>query len=290
MTFWATFEAVVNVNARVVSVDIDLADGGVDFTAFKRAVEQYKPKAAVVAHLYGWGSAKLYEIRAYCKSKEVFLVEDGAQCFGVEFNGNSIYKNSLIATTSFYPAKVLGAAGDGGAVFTNTSSLAEKVRQLGNHGRTTQYGYGSTGWNSRLDSLQAAFLNIAIQYLPQRLASRRDAIDYYNRILPSLGIKQMMAPKVYRENGYCNVCLIEDQPLKNTIESALTSHGIGFGNIYPGALSDQRGAVGHLHAHVGGENAQQFCSSVINLPLFPYMTQDELEEVANILRSLNIKE
>ena len=180
MTFWATFEAVINVGASPVTVDCDMADGGVDFAAFKQAIQIFKPKAAVIAHLYGWASAALDQIRSVCKENGVSLIEDGAQCFGVEFNGESIYKNALISTTSFYPAKVLGGAGDGGAVFTADEALAEKVRQLGNHGRTTHYGYGAVGWNSRLDSLQAAFLNVALDYLPQRVAARRRAVAFYN--------------------------------------------------------------------------------------------------------------
>lgn len=290
MTFWATFEAVVNVGASPVTVDIDLTDGGIDLEMFKQAAVKFKPKAAVIAHLYGWASAKLEEIRIYCKDQGVFLVEDGAQCFGAEYNGESIFKKALVSTTSFYPAKVLGAAGDGGAVFTNDAVLAEKVRQLGNHGRTTHYGYGAIGWNSRLDSLQAAFLNLSLNYLPQRLASRREAVTYYNNILPSFGLRQIKAPGIFLENGYCNVCFIEDSSLKSKLETALKANGIGFGNIYPGAMSDQPGAVGFLHAHVGGDSAQRLCRSVLNLPLFPYMKPEELTEVTNVVRSVFDKE
>lgn len=290
MTFWATFEAVVNVGARPVTVDIDLADGGIDCDAFAQAVKEFKPKAAVLAHLYGWASAKLVWLRSFCKEQGVLLIEDGAQCFGVEINGESIYKNALISTTSFYPAKVLGAAGDAGAVFTNDAALAEKVRQLGNHGRTAHYGYGSVGWNSRLDSFQAAFLNIAMDYLPQRLAARREVAAFYKGLLPGLGVKQMDAPAGFLENGYCNVCLVDDSELKQRLEAALKAQGIGFGNIYPGAMSDQPGAQGFLHAHVGGDNAQRLCRSVLNLPLFPYMKAEEMAEVAGVLRSVFNKE
>ena len=187
----------------------------------------------------------------------------------------------MISTTSFYPAKVLGGAGDGGAVLTNDSALAEKVRQLGNHGRTTHYGYGAVGWNSRVDSLQAAVINIALDFLPQRLASRRDTVEYYNSTLSGYGLKQINAPGAYLENGYCNVCLIEDTDQKARLEAALKEDGIGFGNIYPGAMSDQLGAKGFLHAHVGEDNAQRLCRSVLNLPLFPYMRAEELAEVTN---------
>ena len=283
MTFWATFEAVVNVGATPVTVDSALSDGGIDLDAFTEAVEKYRPKAAVIAHLYGWGSANLQEIRDYCSANNVLLVEDGAQCFGTRYKSESIYKGALISTTSFYPAKVLGAAGDGGAVFTSKELLAQRARQLANHGRTSHYGYGLVGWNSRLDSLQAAYLNLAIDFLPNRIQSRLNAVQFYKQHLTGLGINQMNAPKDFIENGYCHVGLIKNVDLKGTVEAALKINNIGFGNIYPGAMSDQQCSKRYMHAHVGGDKAQKICSTVINLPVFPYITSAELSAVVDVV-------
>jgi UDP-2-acetamido-2-deoxy-ribo-hexuluronate aminotransferase len=285
MTFWATFEAVVNVGAIPVTVDSAVSDGGVDFEAFIEAVEKHRPKAAVIAHLYGWGSAKLQEIRDYCSTHNVLLVEDGAQCFGAKYKNQSIYKDALISTTSFYPAKVLGAAGDGGAVFTNDELLARRTRQLANHGRTSHYGYGLVGWNSRLDSLQAAYLNLVIEFLPRRIESRLDAVTYYRQHLVGLGIDQMHAPADYVENGYCNVGLIADGNLKQAVENALKSEQIGFANIYPGIMSEQVCSKRYMRAHTGGNQAQEICRSVINLPVFPYITLSELSSVVEVVKS-----
>jgi len=286
MTFWATFEAIVNVGATPVTVDSDLNDGGIDFDAFVEAVEKFRPKAAVIAHLYGWGTVNLKKIRGFCKLKNVSLVEDGAQCFGTLYRGDSIFKGALISTTSFYPAKVLGGAGDGGAVFSNDPMLAKRARQLSNHGRTSHYGYGLVGWNSRLDALQAAYLNIAIEYLPARIESRRTAVKFYQKKLLDTSIHQMFASVDYLENGYCNVGLIENADLKSSVEVALRSHDIGFGNIYPGAMSDQECSSQFMHSHVGGVEAQKICKSVINLPVFPYITHDELDTVVNVIKSV----
>lgn len=286
MTFWATFEAIVNVGATPVTVDSDLNDGGIDLDAFVKAVEQLQPKAAVIAHLYGWGTVNLKKIRDFCKLKNVLLVEDGAQCFGTLYQGDSIYKGALISTTSFYPAKVLGGAGDGGAVFSNDPMLAKRARQLSNHGRTSHYGYGLVGWNSRLDALQAAYLNIAIEYLPARIESRRAAVKFYQKKLSDTSVYQMFAPVDYLENGYCNVGLIENADLKSSVEAALRSNDIGFGNIYPGAMSDQECSSQFMHSHVGGVEAQKICKSVINLPVFPYITHGELDTVVNVIKSV----
>lgn len=289
VTFWATFEAVINVGADPATVDADLSDGGISLSALKEAIDRLKPKAAIIAHLYGWGTAQLAEIRALCNARGVLLLEDGAQCYGATYKGKSIYEGALISTTSFYPAKVLGAAGDGGAVFTDDPELADRVRRLSNHGRTTHYGYGLLGWNSRLDSLQAAFLNLSLNYIDARIASRRQSAAFYQAHLPPLGIELMMPPPDYEENGYCNVCVVRDQSLKTALEASLKAEGIGFGNIYPGVMSRQPGADGVSKGHFGGDVGETLCASVLNLPLFPYMKQDELERVLDVVRSVTGK-
>ncbi|EMF82716.1 DegT/DnrJ/EryC1/StrS aminotransferase family protein [Leptospira weilii serovar Topaz str. LT2116] len=288
-TFWATFESVVNVGADPYTVDTDPDDLQMDFTVFEKALEKVKPKAAIIVHLYGWGSARLEDFRKLCKSKEIPLLEDGAQCYGVKYKGTSIYKDALIATTSFYPAKVLGGAGDGGAVFTNEEKFANKVRMLANHGRTSHYAYGDVGWNSRLDTLQAAFLNINLKHLEARIVSRRKIAQKYYEILPSLGIRAIHPPKDYEENGYCNVTLAVPEE-RSLIQEVLKEKEIGFGNIYPGAMSDQPGAKPYIKGKFGDKHTTgKICASVLNYPLFPYMKEEELEEIFSAIRVYNSK-
>ncbi|MCW7461997.1 DegT/DnrJ/EryC1/StrS aminotransferase family protein [Leptospira limi] len=286
-TFWATFEAVVNVGGDPYTVDTNPVDLQMDFQVFQEAVEKVKPKAALVVHLYGWGTAKIEELRKFCKEKNVALIEDGAQCFGVKHNGKSLYKEALISTTSFYPAKVLGAAGDGGAVFTNDEELSVVTRRLVNHGRTSHYEHGLVGWNSRLDSLQAAFLNLSLKHLQKRIESRKSSQNIYYKELPGLGIGVIQPPKGYDENGYCNVTLV-DPEVRPKIESVLKEKGIGFGNIYPGAMSDQPGAKPYLIERFGNEgNARRISKSVLNFPLFAYMTSSEMDEVLSAIKAYN---
>lgn len=285
ITFWATFEAVVNVGASPVTVDADMIDGGVDITAFEEALRSAKPKAAILAHLYGWGSRHLASLRELCLLHGVMLLEDGAQSYGTEYQDNSIYKGAFVSTTSFYPAKVLGAAGDGGAVFTNDAGVAERVRRLGNHGRTVHYGHSEVGWNSRLDAFQAAFLNLSLIHIEDRIQSRREAAAYYYSKLPDAGIELMKAPVHYVENGYCNVCLVRNVVRKTALEAKLKESGIGFGNIYPGVMSTQEGARPFSAGHFGGRQGELLSSSVLNLPLFAYMQDEELEEVVSVVRS-----
>ncbi|MEM9598358.1 MAG: aminotransferase class I/II-fold pyridoxal phosphate-dependent enzyme [Acidobacteriota bacterium] len=277
-TFWATFEAVVNCGARVVTVDVDPVDLQMDYDLFVQALDEHRPKAAILVHLYGWGSARLDDFRTLCRERGVALVEDGAQAVGVELRGRSIYEGARAATISFYPAKVLGACGDAGAVLCDDGDLAVTVRQLGNHGRTSHYGHGLVGWNSRMGGFDAAFLNLSLDYLPERLASRRRAAERYREALGALGLRTADAPEGYLENGYLNVTLVAPEERPN-IEAVLKERGIGFGNVYPGAMSEQPGAARYLEAALGGEQARLLGRSVLNLPLFAHIRDDEVEEV-----------
>lgn len=277
-TFWATFEAVVNVGARVVTVDIDPDDLQMDFERFVAAVDEHRPKAAILVHLYGWGSARLDDFRAFCRERDVALVEDGAQVYGTTWRGASIYRDALVSTVSFYPAKVLGSCGDAGAVFCSSEELATTIRQLGNHGRTSHYGHGLVGWNSRLGGYDAEWLDLSLDYLDARLASRRRVAAHYREHLPALGLQVVGPPAGYDENGYLSVALV-DPDERPRIEAVLREREIGFGNVYPGAMSKQPGADGHLVAAIGGEAADRLSRSVLNLPLFAHMSDREVDEV-----------
>ncbi len=290
-TFWATFEAVVNCGARVVTVDIDEQDLQMDFELFAQAVEQYRPKAAILVHLYGWVSGRLDAFRQLCAERDITLIEDGAQVYGVTWNGASVWREAQLATLSFYPAKVLGACGDAGAVLCSSAELATTVRRLGNHGRTDHYAYGLVGWNSRMSGLDAAYLTLSLDYIEQRLTSRRQAAAWYQRELPARGLTEALGfeiaapPPGCKENGYLNV-LRFDPAARARIEEGLRQRGIGFGVVYPGAMSSQPAAAAHLEGRLGGERAERLCGGVLNLPLFAGITPAELEEVATALAEL----
>lgn len=285
LTFWATYEAIVNVGAAPYVVDCRREDQGMDVDRVQQLLGTLRPKAVVTVHLYGWGSDRLDELRRVCEEAEIPLIEDAAQAFGVQYRSESIIRGAHIATTSFYPAKVLGAAGDGGAVFCKNRELAESVRRLANHGRAAHYAHDVVGWNSRLDALQAAYLDLCLEHIEQRLASRRAVAQTYRRQLADrfAGFTVVSAPADYVENGYCNVCLIEHKEAKKAVELALTQNGIGFANIYPAPVSAQPGALPYLKGRAGGENAAWLSDHVLNLPLFPYMKEEELAKVITVV-------
>ncbi len=282
LTFWATFEAIVNVGANPVTVDIDPDDLQMDFKLFKKACEKWKPKAAILVHLYGWASQFLEEYRRFSKENNIFLLEDGAQSYGTIFKGESIYKKSKCSTLSFYPAKVLGGAGDGGAVLCEQEELAKKIRTLANHGREDHYEHSLVGWNSRLDSLQAGFLNLSHLYLEKRLSSRRESFAIYEKHLAQSKIN-VRPPVDFNSNGYLNVLSMNPESRKKTIE-ALKEKKIGYSITYPKPISEQKGALPFLKGKLENKihAAKKISEGVLNLPLFPYMTKEELESIVSI--------
>jgi dTDP-4-amino-4,6-dideoxygalactose transaminase len=249
-----------------------------DADLLAEAFERFAPKAVMLVHLYGWGSAQLERIRALCRDAGVHLIEDGAQAFGVTWNGKSIYGDAEVSSISFYPAKVVGACGDAGALVCRDPDLGDSLRRLGNHGRTGHYEHGFVGWNSRMGGFDAAFLDLSLDRLETRLACRRRLAAQYRDRLGAIGITTVGPPAGYEENGYLNVCLIEPDQ-RPRVEAALRNRGIGFGNVYPGAMSAQPAAAPHLAGQLGGAHARKLASSLLNLPLFAGMTDAELDEV-----------
>lgn len=283
MTFWATFEAVVNVGANPVTVDVNRETCHWDLATFKQAVEQFKPKAAVMVHLYGWASADTLEIRKFAKEAGVLLIEDGAQCFGTEIEGHSILGTALISTTSFYPAKVLGASGDAGAIFTANDEYAKNCRTLINHGRTDHYSHGMIGWNSRIGAYESLFLNMSLKHIQARIDSRMKAVKFYEEALKGLPFKPSRASSKVTENGYCQVGMI-DPSLRPALIETLKKANIGHGTIYPGAMSRQSGAEAHLAGKVDNGNAHYISQAVLNLPCFAYITTEELQYVCDTVK------
>lgn len=278
MTFWATFEAVINVGGNPATVDVNRETCHWDIETFKKAVEKFNPKAAIMVHLYGWASPDTMAIRAYAKEKGVLLIEDGAQCFGTKVDGESILGSALISTTSFYPAKVLGASGDAGAVFTNDETLATVARTLVNHGRTSHYSHGLIGWNSRIGAYESLFLNESLKHIDARLDSRRKAVNYYKEHLQGLPLKVVTSSDNVDENGYCAVAMI-DPALRGALQDTLKAASIGNAVIYPGAMSMQEAAPKYLHGKIDNGNADYISKAVLNLPCFAYITDEELAYV-----------
>jgi UDP-2-acetamido-2-deoxy-ribo-hexuluronate aminotransferase len=182
-TYIATTEVVALLKLTPVFVEVDPKTFCIDPEAIRKAITP-KTKAIVPVHLYGH-AAPMEQIMQIAKEHNLFVIEDNAQAIGCDytFSDGTVKKTGSIGhigCTSFYPSKNLGAFGDGGAIFTNDEALAHKMKMIANHGQEKRYYHDIVGCNSRLDSIQAAVLNIKLKELDNYIAARRKAADHYN--------------------------------------------------------------------------------------------------------------
>lgn len=185
-TFVATAEVIALLHLKPVFVDIDLETFNIDANKLEAAITP-KSKCIIPVHLFGQ-AANMNAIMDIAKKHNLSIIEDNAQSLGAAYklNDGTIQRLGTIGdigTTSFYPAKNLGAYGDGGAVFTNDDELAAKIRCFVDHGQETRYQYAQIGVNSRLDSIQAAILNVKLKYLDNFTKSRNAAASLYDEYL-----------------------------------------------------------------------------------------------------------
>jgi UDP-2-acetamido-2-deoxy-ribo-hexuluronate aminotransferase len=269
LTFWATLEAVVNVGATPVLLDIDPEDLQMDLNEFLRAHRARHFDAIVLAHLFGWCSSKLSEFRGICRDKRITLIEDGAQAFGVRHEGQSVFADADVATLSFYPGKVLGGIGDGGAVVTRSERIAKRVRALANHGRVDHFDHAVVGWNSRMDAIQAAWLLRALEMSDKVIDGRRAALT---ELTKTGGVGCDLG------NAYLDVRQIDNPKV---VAAKLRELGVEARHVYPRTIADQQGAAG-IAIPVGTLAAsRRFCERVINLPLWYGMPDEDVERCSN---------
>ena len=183
-TYIATTEVVALLKLKPVFVEVDAKTFCIDPQAIRKAITP-KTKAIVPVHLYGQ-AANMEAIMQIAEEHNLFVIEDNAQAIGCDYTFNNGTKKKTgsighIGCTSFYPSKNLGAYGDGGAIFTNDEALAKKMKMIANHGQEKRYSHDIVGCNSRLDSIQAAILNIKLKELDNYIAARQTAAAFYDK-------------------------------------------------------------------------------------------------------------
>ncbi len=283
LTFWATYEAVSQLGATPILVDISRADLQMDFEEFAKAHEEHRFQAAILPHLYGWASARLADFRNFSAGHGIALLEDGAQCFGVEVNGEPVLARAQVGTLSFYPAKVVGGAMDGGAITLQTEEQEKLVRSLCNHGRSDHYAYAHVGWNSRMGGVQAAFLNAVLELVPDILASRRKAAEYYRQcLLGHSRIHVFGPPSGVLENGYLNAFTVDGKSGQE-VADGLKARGIGSARTYPETMDAQPPTKGEAIPFGALSVSKAVCASIVNLPLFYKIREEECDAAVKAL-------
>jgi UDP-2-acetamido-2-deoxy-ribo-hexuluronate aminotransferase len=235
-TYIATTEAVALLKLKPVFVEVDRRTFCMDPDALRKAITP-KTKAIVPVHLYGH-SAPMEEIMQIAGEHGLYVIEDNAQAIGCDYTFSDGTRKKTgtigtIGTTSFYPSKNLGAFGDGGAIFTDDSELALKLKMIANHGQQKKYYHKMVGCNSRLDSIQAAVLSVKLQKLDEYNAARKKVADEYNKVFA--GNKKIITPYVasYCDHVYHQYTLVLEGVDRNGLSEYLTAQKIPSMIYYP---------------------------------------------------------
>jgi dTDP-4-amino-4,6-dideoxygalactose transaminase len=277
-TFVATAEAVVFAGARPRFVDVDPRSLLVTAQGIASAVGP-STAAVIVVDLYG-GIPDMAAIGAVAKANGLALIEDAAQAHGSMIGGRRAGSFGVASCFSFYPGKNLGAFGDGGCVVTDDSTLATRIRSLGDHGRIAN-GPGLhvvPGRNSRLDALQAAVLSVKLPKLDAWNQKRRNAVGWYRSLLsPAVGQLELRDESCHHQN----VVLV---PNRDLIRSELANSGIETGIHYPVPCHLQEAFLEYSKDPL--PVAEESARRLLSLPLSPGISRDEVEHVCTVLNSL----
>lgn len=278
MTFIATAEMIGRSGARPVFADVDLRTCNLDSGSLERAITP-RTKAVIVVHLYGQ-PAEMDPILAVAQRHGLRVIEDAAQAHGAEYRGRRAGTLGDVATFSFYPGKNLGAYGDAGAVVTNDDRIAEEVRLLRNHGRRSKYTHEREGFNYRLDTLQAAVLEVKLRHLEAWNGARRRIAGLYRQHLSGLPVELPHEAEHLRSVYHLFVIRVQN---RDGILAHLTENGIGAGVHYPVALHMQPAYdfLGYRPDDLPLSRAAG--ETVLSLPIYPEMTEVQVEQVVATL-------
>jgi dTDP-4-amino-4,6-dideoxygalactose transaminase len=290
-TFIATAEVIALLKLTPVLVDVDPGTFNIDLKAIEKAITP-KTKAIVPVHLFGQ-CAPMEEIMALALKHKLFVIEDNCQAIGSDyiFNDGSKKKAGTIGhvgCTSFFPSKNLGCYGDGGAIFTNDDELAKQLRIIVNHGMVVRYYHDLIGVNSRLDSIQAAILNVKLARLDEYASKRRAAADFYDKAFA--GNPKLKTPVRYTKSTHVfhQYTLV----LKDVDRQGLIDH-LGKKEIpamiyYPVPLHLQKAYLDPRYKPGDFPVTEALCASVISLPMHTELDEEQLNHiVTSVLEFVN---
>lgn len=282
-TFFATAGTIHNVGATPVFVDIEPKTFNISPEAIAKAITP-RTKAIIPVDLFG-AMAPIEEVRKVAKG--IPVIEDAAQSIGASRMVDGVRRMAgevaTIGTFSFFPSKNLGGYGDGGMIVTQDDKIAERLRKLRVHGGSKTYYHDEVGYNSRLDALQAAVLSAKLPYLEAWSAKRRSNAAYYDKVLA--GIPGLITPFVDKVNEsiYNQYTLRVER--RDDLQAYLKDKGIGSAIYYPLPMHLQK-CFAYLGYRKGSiPEAEKAADQVLSLPIFPELSQAQLDEVVGAVRS-----
>jgi dTDP-4-amino-4,6-dideoxygalactose transaminase len=272
-TFIATWLAVTQCGAIPVPIDVERASLNIDPSRARAAITS-RTKAIIAVHLYG-RTADATALLQIATEHGLYLIEDAAQAHGASHGGRKAGSLGRAAGFSFYPTKNLGALGDGGAVTTDDDKLAERIRQMRNYGSQVKYRHDEIGINSRLDELQAAFLNAKLPFLPGKTERRRAIARRYNSGLAGM---PCITPQLDPESVWHLYTIRTAQ--RNALQQALQGLGIGTLVHYP-IPPHLQPIYRSTHGEIKLPESVRAAEEVLSLPLWPEMQDDQVDQVVS---------
>ncbi len=273
-TFIATVLAITASGATPVLVDCRDDDFCIDPDLVARAVTK-RTRAIMPVHLYGQ-AARMDEIAAIAKTHNLKIIEDAAQAHGAAYRGRPCGSLGDAAGSSFYPAKNLGAYGDGGAVLTNSHEIAEHVRWVRNYGQSKKYHHDVAGWNSRLDTVQAAILLSKLERLPEWNANRQRAAARYAEKLAGLPVR---TPLTRPECMHVFHLYVIRTTRRDGLSAFLGSRGISCGIHYPVPVHLQKAYTDLGYAPGAFPVSEKCAGEILSLPMFPELNDAQVDYV-----------
>ena len=288
-TYVATAEVIALLGLKLILVDVDPKSFNMNIEAASHLVTS-RTKAIVPVHLYGQ-SANMERIMKFAENHSLFVIEDTAQAIGAEvtFSDGLTRKAGTIGhigTTSFFPSKNLGCFGDGGAIFTNDDYLAAEVRMIANHGQRIKYYHDVVGVNSRLDTLQAAILNIKLEYLNSYSEARQKAAAHYDSAFEY--VQQITIP--FRSDFTTHVfhqytIKIDKLYSRDELKNYLAGNDIPSMIYYPLPLHEQKAYQEYTQNDDEYPISSSLCESVLSLPMHTHLEPEQQEYIVHHVKS-----
>ncbi len=279
-TFIATAEVIALLGLTPVLVDVDINTYNIDPEAVRKAITP-KTKAIVPVHLFGQ-CAPMEEILQIAKEHKLYIIEDNAQAIGADyiFSDGTIKKSGTIGDvgcTSFFPSKNLGGYGDGGAVFTDNDELAEQLRAIVNHGMKVRYYHDLIGVNSRLDSIQAAILDVKLEHLDEYAEARRRAADYYDQAFEASS--KINTPVRYEKSTHVfhQYTFTLNGVDREGLQKHLNDKGVPMMIYYPVPLHMQKAYRDTRYKEGDFPNSEKLAATVASLPMHTELDEEQLE-------------
>lgn len=278
-TFVATVEVIALLRLTPILVDVEPGTFNMDIAALKKAITP-KTKAIVPVHLFGQ-CANMEEIMEIAKEYGLYVIEDACQSIGSDyiFSDGTRKKSGTIGhigTTSFFPSKNLGCYGDGGAIFTNDDALATRLRFIVNHGMHVRYYHEEIGVNSRLDSIQAAILDVKLKHLDEYAAARQKAADAYDKTFGRSPKLQVPVRSSRSTHVFHQYTLVTKDVDRDKLLEHLLAKNIPCAIYYPVAMHMQKAYLDPRYKEGDLPVTEHLCKTVISLPMHTEMDEEQI--------------